>query len=91
MFYSKNFAPAGPNKTHFKNEQFDKLYEQAQLENDTKKRYELYQQMDQIVMDEAPVIVLYYDEVVRLTQNYVLGLEVDAMNMLKLEGVDFEK
>ncbi|MBW8051927.1 MAG: ABC transporter substrate-binding protein [Cytophagales bacterium] len=91
MFYSKNFAPAGPNKTHFKNEQFDKLYEQAQLENDTKKRYELYQQMDQIVMDEAPVIVLYYDEVVRLTQNYVSGLEVDAMNMLKLERVDFVK
>ena len=27
LFYSKNFAPNGPNYTHFKNEQFDEWYE----------------------------------------------------------------
>jgi ABC-type transport system substrate-binding protein len=34
----------------------------------------LYQAMDRIVVEECPVISLYYDEVVRLTQNNVRGL-----------------
>ncbi|GHA57871.1 ABC transporter substrate-binding protein [Pontibacter akesuensis] len=87
LFYSKNFSPAGPNKTHFVNEEFDRLYEKANLERDVKKRWALYQQMDQIVMDEAPVIVLFYDEVIMLTQNNIVGLEANPMNTLKLEQV----
>ncbi|MER2996837.1 ABC transporter substrate-binding protein [Pontibacter populi] len=87
LFYSKNFSPAGPNKTHFVNAEFDKLYEQAKLERDVKKRWELYQAMDRIVVEEVPVIVLYYDEVLRLTQNNIEGLEPNPMNMLKLERV----
>lgn len=87
LFYSKNFSPAGPNKTHFVNKEFDKLYEQAKLERDVQKRWELYQAMDRIVVEEVPVIVLYYDEVLRLTQNNIEGLEPNPMNMLKLERV----
>ncbi|HEY4651208.1 MAG TPA: ABC transporter substrate-binding protein [Pontibacter sp.] len=87
LFYSKNFSPAGPNKTHFVNKEFDKLYEQAKLERDVQKRWELYQAMDRIVVEECPVIVLYYDEVLRLTQNNISGLEPNPMNMLKLERV----
>ncbi len=87
LFYSKNFSPAGPNKTHFKNAQFDRLYEQANLERDVQKRWAIYQAMDRIIVEESPVIVLYYDEVVRLTQNNIKGLEPNPMNMLKLERV----
>ncbi len=37
LFYSPNFAPAGPNYTHFKNEKFDNLFEKASSEvNDSK-------------------------------------------------------
>jgi peptide/nickel transport system substrate-binding protein len=87
LFYSKNFSPAGPNKTHFKNAAYDRLYEQAQLEQDTEKRYDLYRQMDRIIVEECPVIPMYYDEVVRLTQNNVQGLKPNPMNQLVLERV----
>ncbi|UPL48043.1 ABC transporter substrate-binding protein [Hymenobacter sublimis] len=87
LFYSKNFAPAGPNKTHFKSAAYDKLYQQAKLEQDTEKRYALYQQMDRLVVEESPVIAVYYDEVVRLTQNNVQGLTPNPMNQLVLERV----
>ena len=89
LFYSKNFSPAGPNKTHFVNSEFDELYEQSQMEHNIAKRYKMYQQMDQIVMNECPVIVLYYDEIIRLMQNKVKGLDVNPMNSLNLEKVDF--
>jgi ABC-type transport system substrate-binding protein len=87
LFYSRNFSPAGPNKTHFKSARFDRLYEQAKREQDLEKRYQLYRQMDQIIVDECPVIVLFYDEVVMLTQKNIQGLKPDPMNTLKLEAV----
>lgn len=90
LFYSKNFSPGGPNKTHFVNKEFDRLYELAQKESHTDTRYSLYRKMDQIVMDECPVIVLYYDELVNLTQNRIKGIDVNPMNMLKLERVDYK-
>jgi len=88
LFYSPNFSPNGPNKTHFENAVFDRLYEQARLEQNDEKRYALYQQMDRIVVEESPVIVLFYDEVVRLRQNNITGLQADALNNLRLEAVN---
>jgi len=88
MFYSKNTAP--PNYTRFKNAAFDALYERALVENDIQKRYELYHQMEQILIEEAPIVPLYYDEVLRFTQNNVKGLEPNAMNLLDLRRVRLE-
>lgn len=87
LFYSKNFSPAGPNKTHFSNEEYDRLYEQANLTTDQEKRWEIYHQLDKIIVEECPAIVLFYDEVIRLTQSNIKGLTANPMNMLKLEKV----
>ena len=87
LFYSPNFSPAGPDKTHFKNAAYDELYDEARRTQDVAKRTALYQAMDRIVVEESPVISLYYDEVVRLTQNNVRGLTPNPMNQLLLERV----
>ena len=91
MFYSQNFSSAGPNKTHFKSERFDELYQKAREETDGFKRLDYYVAMDKIIIEEAPVIVLFYDEALRISQNNVVGLEPNPMNVLKLEKVDFMK
>jgi oligopeptide transport system substrate-binding protein len=85
LFYSKNFAPNGPNNTHFKNKKYDELYEKALSEIDTSKRYQYYRDMDNIVVDEAPVVILYYDKVLRLHQNNINGIYGNAMNLLTLK------
>jgi len=87
LFYSPNFSPAGPDKTHFKNAAYDQLYDEARRTQDVARRTALYQAMDRIVVEESPVISLYYDEVVRLTQNNVRGLRPNPMNQLLLERV----
>jgi ABC-type transport system substrate-binding protein len=87
LFYSPNFSPAGPDKTHFKSAAYDRLYEEAQREPDEARRQQLYQQLDRLMLAECPVIVLYYDEVVRLTQPSIHGLAADPMNQLRLERV----
>lgn len=87
LFYSKNFTPNGPNYTHFKDKTFDLLYEEALKIVDTEKRIQLYQQMDAIIAQQTPVIVLFYDKVARFTQKNVQGLEPNAMNVLSLKKV----
>lgn len=90
MFYSKNFSPTGPNKTHFKDETYDKLFEEAHETDNTFARYSDYHKMDQIIMDNSPAIVLYYDEVLNLKQKNVTGLKTNKMNTLILEKVDIK-
>lgn len=87
LFYSKNFSPNGPNYTHFKNAEFDILYEQAFKETDDKKRYVLYQKMDKIIIDQAPIIPLFYDKVARFTRKDVSGLGINPLNLLSLKKV----
>lgn len=85
VFYGNN--PAPPNYTRYHNATFDRLYEQALKENDDSIRYDLYQQMDRIVTEDAAVVPLFYDEVIRLVQPNVTGLYNNGMNLLELRWV----
>jgi peptide/nickel transport system substrate-binding protein len=91
LFYTPNFCPAGANYTHYSNPLFDQMYEQARSETDLHKRLTLYRQMDQMVMDDAPVVVLYYDKVLRFVQNDIQGLGINSMNLLHLKNVTKSK
>jgi oligopeptide transport system substrate-binding protein len=85
VFYSKNKIPWGPNYTGFNNKQFDYMFEEAYHIADDQKRYALYQKMDNLVMAQAPVVILYYDKRVNLYQNNVTGYSVNAQNLLTLK------
>lgn len=87
LFYSKNFSPNGSNYTHFSNEEFDLLYKKARTITNDSIRNELYKEMNRIVMDEAAVIILYYDQVLRFSQKNIKNLGVNAMNLLNLKTV----
>ena len=87
LFYSKNFSPNGPNYTHFKNPQFDTWYEQAFTETNTTYREQLYAKMDSLVMQEAPIIPLFYDEAIRFTKKEISGLGINPINLLDVKRV----
>ena len=87
LFYSPNRAPAGPNYTRFSNREFDRLYEQARSCPDPASRERLYRRMDSLVMQQAPVMVLYYDQILHFTHPGVTDLRTNAMNNLDLRRV----
>jgi peptide/nickel transport system substrate-binding protein len=82
VFYGSN--PAPPNYTRYNNPQFDALYDKAMVTENDSLRYKLYQQMDQMVIDDAPVVPLWYDEVIRLVQPNVRGFHPNGLNLLEL-------
>jgi peptide/nickel transport system substrate-binding protein len=72
--------PSPINHTRYKNPAFDQLFEQALSETDRLKRMELYRKAEQIAMNDAPMMVLQYDEDWRLVQKYVEGYVTNAMD-----------
>ena len=87
LFYSRNFCPKGPNYTHFSNKTFDVIYEKSMTATVDSVRHKYYRQMDEIIMQDAPVVILYYDQVLRFVQIGIEGLGSDPMNMLSLKRV----
>ena len=84
-FYSKN--PAPPNYTRFHNDEFDALYERALQEQNDTSRIELYRKMDELIVADAPVVPLWYDEVIRLVSPHIHGFEPNGLNLLELRRV----
>ena len=87
LFYSPNRSPKGSNYTAFASKEYDELYEKARKESDAKERAEIYKKMNRILMEQSPVVVLYYDQVLRFMQKNIEGLEPNPMNHLILKYV----
>ena len=87
LFTTNNFTPQGPNYTHYSNEKFDELYQKSLTCNDLQERAKIYREMDSLMMAEAPVVILFYDEVLRFVNKDVEGLGSNPTNMLNLKKV----
>lgn len=85
LFYSMNFSPTGPNYTHFSHPEYDSLFEATMMILDDTARYAKYRELDRIIIQEAAVVPLYYDQVVRFIPESLSGLGSNPMNMLHLK------
>ena len=85
VFYSKN--PAPPNYTRYKNASFDELYEKAVAQKNDSMRYKLYRQMDQLVINDAPIVPLWYDMAIHLVHTNIINFTPNSLNLLELRKV----
>lgn len=69
-FYSENTYAVG-----YKNERLDELLPEARSTLDVAKRHELYNEIQQILLDEAPMIWVAVDNIVEGIQPYLKGYE----------------
>ncbi len=91
LFYSENHTPAGPNYTRFTSREFDRIYEMSKSVVNDSIRISLYKKLDSIVVAEAPVVPLFYDQSVRFLPHYVKGMETNPLNHMLLKRVRIEK
>ena len=87
LFYSKNYSPTGPNYTHFSHIEFDSLYDKSIRLSNLESRLPYYEKMDSILIDQAVIIPLYYDNVLRFSHKNISGLGTNPMNLLDLKRV----
>lgn len=92
IFYGKH-VPANAteksfiNYSRFKNARFDSLFSASFTEPDKAKRYGMLAKAEQILLDEAPFMPIFYDENFRLEQLNVRNFPENAMNYMDLSVV----
>lgn len=84
LFYGKNVPASMDEKAYtnfsrFKSAAFDAKFEAAVKEMDQAKRYALFKECDQILIDEGALVPLFYDENDRLIQKNIRNLPINAM------------
>lgn len=86
-YIAEKFAPNGPNYTHFKNKTFETLYKKSFTINNIEERKLIYQKLDSILIEEAPIIPLFYDEAIRFDQKNITGIPNNSQSFLFLKEV----
>ena len=66
---------------------YDSLYVKSLSISNIDDRKLLYEKMDSIIINEAPVVPLYYDMAVRFVNKKVTGLGINPQNFLVLKRV----
>ena len=64
-----------------------KEYEKALAEKNDSIRNQLYQDADRYVINDAPVVPLWYDMVIHLVHPYVKSFMPNSLNLLELRKV----
>jgi peptide/nickel transport system substrate-binding protein len=73
--------------TSYKNDEVDKLVEDAEKELDKDKRQEIYNKIQSIHLDDAPFIFLYYPSGATATQAYVKNFHILPTGNYRLQEV----
>ncbi|MCI0342138.1 MAG: ABC transporter substrate-binding protein, partial [Planctomycetales bacterium] len=79
LLYGPNAAPAGQNSTAFRNEEYDRLYEEIVRLEDTPERYRKIRRMVEIVCEEHPWIFQIHTEDWVLTQPWLRNFKRPLM------------
>ncbi len=68
-----------PNTSRYTNQRFDELYEKGLRAKSVQESYNYFMEAEQVAMNDAPAILLYYSENYRLLQPYVSNFPNNAM------------
>lgn len=96
VFYSGNMDAhernqAYPNIARYSNVKFNKLYEQALKARSLKEANTYFIEAEKVLMQDAPIIVLWYDEGFRLLQSYVKNFPNNPMQYRDFSKVYFQQ
>jgi peptide/nickel transport system substrate-binding protein/oligopeptide transport system substrate-binding protein len=76
--------PPSANVNFYKNEEFDKLLDQARATRDAEERYDLYAQAEAILLADATVIPTVYPRAFRVTNNRVGGFHFNSLGYIDM-------
>lgn len=83
-------STSGQNNTGYNNPEYDKVIAEARAEQDASKRFELLRQAEDMLMEDMPVIPLYYDTVPMGVKSYIKGLNVSPLGYIYFDKAYIE-
>ena len=73
-----------PNSSRYVNKEYDKLYDDAISSIDEARKNELCLKAEQMMLNDAPIIPLWYNENYRLLQTTISGYQPSVMHIQNL-------
>ncbi len=90
MFHSENKGASG-NRSFYENPEVDKLLEEARAEIDEEKRLALYSEIQEILVDDAPIMNLQHQAYLSGVSNKVENYWIDPSGYYKLQGITIKE
>ncbi|MGE7839006.1 peptide ABC transporter substrate-binding protein [Viridibacillus arvi] len=85
----ESFITGSPmNRTAWSNKKFDSLIKSAKQETDAAKRWETLQDAERVLIDEAPIVPLYFYNQVSLEKSNVSGIVRHPVGYTELKWAD---
>ncbi|MGL5891842.1 MAG: peptide ABC transporter substrate-binding protein [Bacteroidia bacterium] len=96
MFYGADVPdslsqPSFPNTTRYRNSEFDRLFENARKAKTLEESNKFFLEAEQLMINDAPVMVLWYDEHYLLMQSYVQNFSANAMRLFNFSEVYIDR
>lgn len=79
VFHSKQMPPSGFNRGFYSNPEVDRLIDEASATTDDAARKRLYQEVQQLVAQDAPYISLWYKTNVAVAQHELTGIRLTPL------------
>lgn len=89
LFHSSNVGMPG-NRSFIRNDELDKILEDARREGDPDKRVELYKQAQEILVDEAPMIYIHHKQDLAGVSDKVEGFWQHPNGIFQLKNVSLK-
>ena len=89
LFHSKNLGGAG-NRTFYKNPKVDELLDKAKMTTDPEERKKLYEEIQLLIVDDAPDIMLYNRILAVGAQKNIKGLNIHPVTLHDFSTVYIE-
>ena len=96
IFYGKTVPksiniPSFPNTSRFKNRDFDRTMDRARRSIDEENANRSYAAAERLLMEEAPIAVLWYEETNRLINGYLKDFPLNSIQKIDLSKVYYKK
>lgn len=79
--------PSLTNYSRYQSEQFDELFERAIVSDEIVERYRLFSEAESVLMEDAPYIILWYEETIKIVYSNVRNLQLNEMNSYTFKNV----
>ncbi|WP_342388459.1 glutathione ABC transporter substrate-binding protein [Salinicoccus bachuensis] len=90
LFHSDMVGDPG-NRSFFESDELDALLDEGKRESDQEVREQIYQDAQQLLVEEAPAIFVRHSENLNAYNNNVEGIEIDTYNIFDLRNVNINE
>lgn len=86
LFHSSNMGVSG-NRTYYENPEVDRILDEARQEIDETKRLELYDQVQELLIEEAPMVYIHHQAYLTGVSQKVNGYWINDSGHYKLQDI----